>query len=146
MPKRRSGLSVPKRSTRLAHVICSIGAGTLAGGRLGRVEDGCRDEAEHVGLVDEGGLHVQLGELELPVGPEVLVAQAPGDLVVAVEAAHHEELLGQLRALGQDVEGTVVQPAGHGELPRSFGGGRPQERRLHLAEPLARPWPAGWRR
>ena len=36
--------------------------------------------------VDEGGLEVELGELELAVGPEVLVTQAAGDLVVAVHA------------------------------------------------------------
>ena len=30
----------------------------------------------------------------------------------------------------------MVQPAGHGELPRALGGGGPQQRRLHLAEAL----------
>jgi hypothetical protein len=59
--------------------------------------------------LDERGLHVELGELELPVGAQVLVAQAPGDLVVAVHAGHHQQLLGQLRALGQHVARAVVQ-------------------------------------
>jgi len=37
-------------------------------------------------LVHEGGLQVQLGELRLAVGAQVLVAEAADDLVVAVEA------------------------------------------------------------
>ena len=93
--------------------------------------------AEHVLLVDEGRLDVELGELELPVGPQVLVPQAAGDLVVAVHAGHHQQLLGQLGALGQDVARPVVEPAGHGELAGPLGGGRPQQRRLDLDEPLA---------
>src|SRR6266568_1535142 len=36
-------------------------------------------------------LDVELAELELPVGPEVLIPEARGDLVVAVEARDHEE-------------------------------------------------------
>ena len=85
-------------------------------------------------------------ELELAVGPQVLVAQAAGDLEVAVEAAHHEQLLGQLRALGQHVERAVVQAAGHRELPRALGGGRPQQRRLDLARSPGGPWRPGWPR
>ena len=118
----------------------------LAGDRLGGVEHGLGHEAEHVLLADEGGLHVELGELELPVGPQVLVPQAPGDLVVAVHAGHHQQLLGQLGALGQDVAATRGQPAGHGELAGPLGGRRPQQRRLHLDESLAvhgRPQGAG---
>src|SRR3712207_7044962 len=45
-------------------------------------------------------LDVELGELRLPVGAEVLVAVAAGDLEVALGAGHHEQLLEQLRALG----------------------------------------------
>ena len=67
---------------------------------------------------------------------QVLVAQAAGDLVVAVEATHHEQLLGELRALRERVEGTVVQAGGDGELARPFRRGCPQQRRLDLDEPL----------
>ena len=46
---------------------------------LGRLDD--------VVLVDEGHLDVELGELGLAVGAQVLVAEAAGDLVVALVAA-----------------------------------------------------------
>ncbi len=111
--------------------------GPLPRGGLGRIEDGFGDEGHHVVLAGEGALHVELHELELAVGPQVLVAQAAGDLEVAVEAAHHEELLGQLRALGQRVEGAVVQAGRDRELPGALGRGRPQQRRLDLREALA---------
>ena len=114
----------------------SIGGGPLPRRRLGRVEHGLGDEGHDVVLGGEGALHVELHELELAVGTEVLVAQAAGDLEVAVEAAHHEELLGQLRALGQRVERAVVQARRDRELPGPLGRGRPQQRRLDLDEAL----------
>ena len=61
-------------------------------------------EGHHRGLVDEAHLEVELGELGLPVAPEVLVAEAPRDLVVAVDPRDHQELLELLRALGQRVD------------------------------------------
>jgi hypothetical protein len=45
-----------------------------AGRRLGGVEHGARDEAQHVILGDETRLDVQLGELELTIRTEILVA------------------------------------------------------------------------
>ena len=74
MPKRRSGLSVPKRSRASGHVMRSIGGGPLPGGGLGGVEHGLGDEGHDVVLAGEGALHVELDELELAVGPQVLVA------------------------------------------------------------------------
>ena len=53
---------------------------------------------------DEGHLDVDLGELGLAVGPQVLVAEAAGELVVALEAGDHQQLLEQLRRLRQGVE------------------------------------------
>ena len=50
--------------------------------------------------VDEAELHVELGELGLAIGTEVLVAIAAGNLVVALHARDHQQLLEQLRALG----------------------------------------------
>ena len=55
---------------------------------------------DHVVLLDERQLHVQLGELRLAIGTEVLVAKAAGDLVVALEPAHHQQLLEQLGDCG----------------------------------------------
>ena len=61
-------------------------------------------DVHHVVGVGEAHLHVELRELELPVGARVLVAQAACDLVVAIEPADHEQLLEELRALRQRVE------------------------------------------
>ena len=108
MPNRRSGLSVPYRSMASAQVIAR-----MVGGRSPVAASAASSTASDTNpstssWLDEGRLDVELGELELAVGPEVLVPQAPGDLVVPVHAGHHEELLGQLRALGQDVAGARV--------------------------------------
>ena len=48
-------------------------------------------------LVEERRLDVQLREFRLPVGAQVLVAEAAHDLVVAIEARHHQQLLEDLR-------------------------------------------------
>jgi hypothetical protein len=80
------------------------GRSRLAGHGLGRGGDGPADHLHHVLGGREAHLGVELHELELPVGAQVLVAQTPGDLVVAVEAAHHQQLFEQLRALRQRVE------------------------------------------
>ena len=66
----------------------------------------------HVVLLDEAHLDVELGELRLAVGAEVLVAVAAGDLVVPLHAGHHEQLLEQLRALRQGVPGAGRRRAG----------------------------------
>ena len=49
------------------------------------------DQLEDVLLLDEAHLEVELGELRLAVGAQVLVAEAAGDLEVALEAGHHEQ-------------------------------------------------------
>ena len=46
----------------------------------------------------ERGLDVDLGELRLPVGPQVLVPETAGDLEVPVVARDHQQLLVDLRA------------------------------------------------
>jgi hypothetical protein len=56
-------------------------------------------EGDDVVLTDERGLDVDLRELGLPVGPQVLVPEAARNLEVAVEARDHEQLLVDLRAL-----------------------------------------------
>ena len=50
-------------------------------------------EPEEELLVGEGHLDVELGDLLHAIGAEILVPEADGDLVVAVEAADHEQLL-----------------------------------------------------
>ncbi len=93
-------------------------------------------DAEHVVHPDEGHLDVDLAELRLAVGPEVLVPQAARHLVVTVEARHHEELLVELRGLRQGVELPVVQAAGDHIVARPLGRPPREERRLHLQEAL----------
>ena len=62
-------------------------------------------------LVGEGHLDVELGDLLDAVGAEILVAEADRDLVVAVEAGDHEQLLEDLRGLRQREEAAGLQPA-----------------------------------
>ena len=84
----------------------------------------------------EGHLAVDLGELRLAVGPQVLVAEALDDLEVAVHAGHHEDLLEGLGRLGQGVELTRVHAAGHYEVARPFRGALDEAGRLDLHELL----------
>jgi hypothetical protein len=72
-------------------------------------------------LVHERGLDIKLGELGLAVGPQVLVPKAAHDLVVAIEARHHQELLEQLRRLRQRVETARMQAAWHQKVPGALG-------------------------
>ncbi len=92
------------------------------------------DEILHVALADEGELHVQLGEFQLAVGAQGLVAEAARDLVVAVEAGHHQDLLEQLRALRQGIELARVHARRHQEVARALRGGLGQDRGLDVLE------------
>ena len=49
-----------------------------------------------VALFDERHLDIQLGKFGLAIGAQVLVAETARDLVVAVHARHHQQLLEQL--------------------------------------------------
>ena len=91
-------------------------------------------QGDHVVLVDEAHLDVELGELRLPVGAEVLVAVAAGDLVVPLHPGDHQQLLEQLRALRQRVPLARVQPGGHHEVTRTLRGGAGQRRGLDVVE------------
>ena len=106
------------------------------GDRLGGIEDRLADHRHDVVGVGEAHLGVELHELELAIGAQVLVAQATGDLVVAVEAADHEQLLEELRALRQGVELAGREARRHDEVACPFGGGGDQHRRLDLDEVL----------
>ena len=81
---------------------------------------------DHFLDADERHLQVDLGELELPVRPQVLVAEAAGDLEVAIEAGDHQQLLQQLRRLRQRVELARLEPARHEEVACALGS-RPRE-------------------
>ena len=91
-------------------------------------------DLDDVLLLHEGHLDVELGELRLPVGPEVLVAVAPRDLEVLLQSGDHQQLLEQLRGLRQCVPVTRLQAHRHQEVAGTFGRRARQGRRLHLHE------------
>jgi hypothetical protein len=97
-----------------------------------------RDRLDDLLLVDEGQLHVELRELGLPVGAQVLVAEAAADLEVLVEPRDHEDLLEDLRALRQRVPLAAVHAAGHEVVARALGRGLGEDRRLDLGEAQGR--------
>ncbi len=108
----------------------------LARDRFVRREHGLGDRRQHVVLRHEAHLDIELHELVLAIGAQVLVTQAAGDLVVAVESRHHQELLEQLRRLGQRVERAGFLAGRHEELPGALRRRRHQHRRLDLDEAL----------
>ena len=87
-------------------------------------------------LRGEGGLDVDLRELGLPIGSQVLVAEAAHDLEVAVEARDHQELLEELRRLGQGVVAAVVDARGNEVVAGAFRRRLGQHGRLDLEEAL----------
>ena len=91
-------------------------------------------ELDDVVLGHEGHLDVELGELGLAVGAEVLVAVAARDLVVALHAGHHQQLLEQLGRLRQRVPGAGLKPNGDKEVARALGRRPGQRRGLDLEE------------
>ena len=91
-------------------------------------------QGDDVVLGDEAHLQVHLGELGLTVGAQVLVAEAAGDLEVAVKAGQHQDLLVQLRRLGQGVEVARLHTAGYQIVAGAFRGALDQHGGLDLAE------------
>ncbi len=91
---------------------------------------------EDVFGLDERHLDVELGEVGLAVRALVLVAKAPSDLVVALEATHHEELLEELRRLRQRIEGSGLTPRGDQEVAGAFRRRAREDGSLDLKEAL----------
>ena len=88
------------------------------------IEDRLRPRERH--------LDVHLRELRLPIGAQVLVAEALADLHVAVHARDHQDLLEQLRRLRQREELARVHAARHQVVARAFGRRLREDRRLDL--------------
>src|SRR3972149_1135149 len=86
--------------------------------------------------VYERHLDVDLGELRLPVGPQVFVPKALHDLEIAIEAGHHQELLEDLGRLGQREEVPGVEPGGHQVVPRALGRAPGERRGLYLVQAM----------
>ncbi len=129
---------MPYRASASAYVRRGNGrAGALAPERGERVDDDLLEHVEHVLALDERHLEVELPELELPVGAEILVSPAGRDLVVAVEPADHAELLEELRRLREREETTRLEPHGHDEVARALGRPARHARRPDVDEPEA---------
>jgi hypothetical protein len=94
------------------------------------------DCGHHIGLADEAHFQVELRELRLSVAARVLVAVAARQLVVAVIAGDHEQLLHLLRALREGVELAGLLAAGHHEVARALRRASDQRRRLDIGEAL----------
>ena len=92
--------------------------------------------------VGEGHLDVELRQLLRPVGAQILVAEAAGDLVVALEAGDHEQLLGDLRRLRQREEAPLLETRRDQEVARALGSRLEEDRGLDVQEPGALHHPA----
>ena len=91
---------------------------------------------KHVLAPREAHLQVDLRELKLAVGAQILIAEAARDLKIAVEARDHENLLEDLRRLRQRVELARMHAAGHQKIARAFRRDLGQNRRLDLQKAL----------
>ena len=115
-------MSEPKRSVGLVPGEAREGPGRrLAPERLEGGDDGLLEHVEDVLALDERHLDVELAELELAVGAEILVPPAGGDLVVAVEPADLRQLLEQLRRLREREEAAGLEPHRHEEVAGALG-------------------------
>ena len=108
----------------------------FAAERLERSDDGRLHDVEHVLALGESHLEVELAELELPVGAEILVAPARCDLVVAVEPADHAELLEDLRRLREREELAGLKSDRYEEVASAFGRAAGHARRPDVDEAL----------
>ena len=57
-------------------------------------------ELEDLFLTHEAHFDIQLGEFRLAIGAQVFIPEAASNLVVALNASHHQKLFKQLRRLG----------------------------------------------
>ena len=77
---------------------------------------------------------IDLGKFRLAVIAQIFIAEAAGDLIVAIDAAHHQHLLEELRRLRQRVELTGIHSARHEIVPRAFRRALGQNRSFHFKE------------
>ena len=94
-------------------------------------------QGNDVVLLDEAHLDVELGELGLAIGAEVLVTVASRDLVVTLHAGDHEQLLEQLGALWQGVPAARGQTGRYQEVTSPLRGGAGEGRCLDVVEVVA---------
>ena len=99
------------------------------------VRDDLFQNGEDVFLGNETHFDVELVELARgAVRTGILVAEARGDLEIAVEAGDHQQLLELLRGLGQGIEFARMHPARHQIIARAFRRTAGQDRGLVFEE------------
>ena len=74
------------------------------------------EQVEDVLLLDKRHFAIDLGELGLTVGAEVLIAETAHNLEVTVHASHHQQLFQRLRRLRQGVELARIHAGRHEEV------------------------------
>src|ERR1700730_594186 len=92
------------------------------------------DQIEDVLFRAERHLDVQLRDLHDPIGAQVFVAQAAGDLVVAARAGHHQQLLQLLGRLGQREEVAGMEARWNDEIARTLRSSFEEHRGFDLDE------------
>ncbi len=85
--------------------------------------------------VGERHLDVELRQLVRAIGAQILVPEAAGDLVVALEAADHEQLLEDLRRLRQREEAALLETRGDEEVACALRRRLEEDRGLDVEEP-----------
>src|SRR5690242_18167400 len=106
----------------------------------GRLHDGLQHALDHFVdgfLLREGHLQIDLGKFGLPIGAQVLIAEAAHDLEIFVEARDHQQLFEDLRRLRQRVEVAWADPRGNQIVARAFRCGAGHKRRLDFEKALA---------
>src|SRR3989344_1552364 len=91
-------------------------------------------DTDDVRLVEEAGLDIDLGEFGLTISSQVFVAETLGDLIVAIEAGHHEQLLEQLRRLRQGKEIAGMGATRHQIVTRTLRRRTAKDRRFDMEE------------
>ena len=87
-------------------------------------DDESFDGRENIVLRDKTHFEIELIELaRRAVGAGVFIPVAGGDLEIAVETRHHDDLFEHLRGLRKRVKFAGMASRGHEEIARAFGAG-----------------------
>ena len=73
-----------------------------------------------------------MGKFRLAVGAQVFIAKTAGNLVIAVHAGHHQQLLKQLRGLRQGIKLARLDACRHQKIARALGRGLGEHRRFNV--------------
>ena len=87
---------------------------------------------QHFLLRDKAHFQIQLGELRLPVGAQILITETAGNLEIPFHAGDHQQLFQLLRRLRQGIKTALLQAAGHQIIPRPLRRAFNQDGRLNF--------------